>query len=433
MKFYRLALVSAIAFSIVTPVNAAGNWPTWRGPASSGIVSEGNPPLKWSEKKNIRWKVAIPGKASSTPIIWGNKIFLTTAVATGDEPEKKTERRQRVAAKPTIPYQFKVLCLDRETGKNIWEVVSKETIPHEGHHPSSSYAPFSPITDGESLWVSFGSQGLYCYDLDGGLKWSQDLPDMKMASTFGEGSSAAIAGDNIVVLLDHEGDSLIAAYNKTTGEPAWERNRDEESSWTTPIVVEADGQTQVIIPAFHFTYCYDAANGDLIWESEGLGDNSIPMPVVGHGNVYIASGYRNPSMRAIKLGGKGVLNDEESTVWEVSRNTPYVASPLLYGDLIYASRGLSGQLSCFDALTGEVYYEREKLEGMKQIYASPIGVADRVYVAGRKGVTTVVQHSKKFKILATNTLDEGCDGSPVVIGDRLYLKGSEHLYCIGKK
>jgi outer membrane protein assembly factor BamB len=410
----------------------ADNWPTWRGPTANGIVAQGNPPLKWSEKKNIKWKVSIPGRASSTPIIWGDNIFLTTAVPTGKEPEKKTEKRQRVAAKPTIPYQFKLLCLDKNTGKLNWDVVSKETIPHEGHHPSSSYAPFSPITDGQSVWVSFGSQGLYCYDIDGNLKWSQNLPEMKMASTFGEGSSAAIAGDNIVVLLDHEGDSKIAAYNKATGKPVWEQKRNEESSWTTPIVAEVDGRTQVITPSFHLTYAYDAVTGELIWESEGLGDNAIPMPVVGHGNVYIASGYRSPSLRAIKLGGTGVLNDDEVTAWKVNKNTPYVSSPLLYDDLIYATRGLSGQISVFDALTGEAYYEKEKMEGMKQIYASPIGVANRVYVAGRKGVTAVIEHGKKFKVLATNTLDEGCDGSPVVIGDQLFLKGSEHLYCIAK-
>jgi outer membrane protein assembly factor BamB len=417
---------------LFSSVATADNWPTWRGPTANGVVAEGNPPIKWSEKKNIKWKVSVPGRASSTPIIWGDNIFLTTAVPTGKEPENKTEKRQRVAAKPTIPYQFKLLCLDKNTGKLNWDVVSKETIPHEGHHPSSSYAPFSPITDGQSVWVSFGSQGLYCYDIDGNLKWSQELPEMKMASTFGEGSSAAIAGDNIVVLLDHEGDSKIAAYNKATGDPVWEQKRDEESSWTTPIVAEVDGRTQVITPSFHFTYAYDAVTGELIWESEGLGDNAIPMPVVGHGNVYIASGYTNPSLRAIKLGGTGVLNDDEVTAWKVNKNTPYVSSPLLYDDLIYATRGLSGQISVFDALTGEAYYEKEKMEGMKQIYASPIGVANRVYVAGRKGVTAVIEHGKKFKVLATNTLDEGCDGSPVVIGDQLFLKGSEHLYCIAK-
>lgn len=429
MKNVALAIVATLYIGLTSGIANADNWPNWRGPTGDGLVAAGNPPISWSEKKNIKWKTAIHGEGSSTPAIWGNRIFLTTAVLTGKSAEAAGGRR-RGPSKPTTPYQFNIICLERETGKILWEKTAAEILPHEGKHNTNTFAPNSPVTDGEYVWVSFGSRGLYCYTVDGKFVWSNDLFPMKITSSFGEGSSAVLAGDAIIVLMDHEGDSKILAFNKTNGDLLWEKDRDEGTTWSTPLVIERDGILQVITSGKKTIRSYNAQNGELIWHSPGLEDSAIPTPVVGNGNVYFTSGYLDPKLIAMKMGGTGDLS--QATVWQIEKNTPYVSSPLLYGERIYVTRGLSGFISCFNAITGEPYYIREKLEGMRQVYASPIGVADRIYITGRKGTTTVIKNSDEFKILATNILDDGFDGSPVVIGDELYLKGAANLYCIAK-
>jgi len=409
----------AWALAAVLSTAAAADWPQWRGPNADGVAPEGNPPIKWSEKKNVKWKVKVDGSGDSTPIIWGDKIFITTAVPQG------TGRG--------VPFKFNLLCLNRTDGSTLWERTVREEVPHEGHHPTSSLASYSPITDGEHVWVSYGSRGLHCFDLDGNPKWSADLIQMQTRNAFGEGSSPAIAGDSIVVIADHEGDSKIFSFNKLTGEKLWEQDRDEMTSWTTPYPVTIDGKLQVITSATNFIRSYDAATGDVIWKCEGQTLNAIPSPVVGFGNVYCTSGYRGAALQAIKLGGSGDLTDTDSVVWEVNKDTPYVSSPLLYDDKIYVTRGLGGDISCYNAQTGEPIFEREKLEGIRQIYASPVGAGGYVYVTGRQGTFKVLEHSDRFKVVQSNKLDDFFDGSPVVIGDELYLKGDTHLYCIAER
>ncbi|MFP6584928.1 MAG: PQQ-binding-like beta-propeller repeat protein [Candidatus Hydrogenedentota bacterium] len=430
---------SVVAFLTITMfltgMADAENWPSWRGPTQNGLAAAmGNPPLTWSETENIRWKVAIPGEGNSTPVVWGDKIFVTTAVRIGEALEKPRGRRPRgePAPKPTNAYKFNLMCLDRNTGEILWERTAAEAVPHEGHHVSSTYSPQSAMTDGEFVWISFGSQGIHCYDMDGNSQWDKPTMPLTISNEFGEGASAVLAGDAIVVTLDHEGESKIVAYNKADGSILWEKARDEESTWATPLVEEIDGTLQVITAGQLGIRGYNAKNGELLWEMSGLLDSAIPMPVVGHGNVYLSAGYQRPQLKAVKLGVTGEITDE-SVVWQVNKNTPYVSSPLLWGDRIYVTRGLSGSLSSFNALTGEAIYERGKLEGIRQVYASPVGVANRIYIPGRKGLTIVVKHSDTFEILASNQLDDGLDGSPVVIGDVLYLRGAKNLYCIAEK
>lgn len=413
---------------------AAENWPAWRGPAANGLVPSGDPPIEWSEKKNIKWKVALPGSGSSTPAIWGDKILLTTAVQMGEEPQVEDRRRDRGVPKvPTVTYRFNIVCLARETGEVLWERTAIEAVPHEGHHPTGSYASYSPVTDGRYVWASFGSRGLHCYDLDGNRQWSADLLQMETPNSFGEGSSPILVGDAIIVVMDHEGASKIFAFNKTTGDLLWAKDRDERTSWATPLAVNVNGRTEVITLGADRIRSYDPRSGDIIWQSEGLEDDVIPSPVAGHGLLYCATGYLQPKLRAIELGRTGDLSGSDAIKWEINRDTPYVSSPLLYDDRIYVTRGLAGNLSCYDARTGEPIYVREKIEGLKQIYASPIGVAGRIYIADRKGTTVVLEHSDTINVLAINVLDDGFDASPVVIGDELYLKGRTNLYCITRK
>ena len=429
---------------LVTSVAQADNWPNWRGPANDGHAFEGDPPITWSESENIKWKTAIPGEGNSTPVIWGNQVFITTAIMQGEPPapeepadDSREGRRRRsgggntmTTGAPANPYNFDVIALDADSGKVLWQKTAATAKPHEGRHPSTTYSPQSAITDGTHVWVSFGSFGVHCYTVSGEHVWSQETGQLKISNQFGEGASAALAGDNLVVVLDQEEASKIVAYNKITGAVVWEDARDEQTTWATPFVADIDGTLQVITSGTLGIRSYNAADGSLLWESPGLQDAVIPMPVIGHGNVYLSSGYQKPTMRAIKLGS-GVLG-EEAYAWQVDKNTPYVSSPLLWDDIIYATRGLSGQLSAFNAVTGEVLYERQQLGEIKQIYASPAAVQDRIYIPGRKGNVVVVKKGPQFEILAQNVLEDGFDGSPAIVGDRIYLRGGANLYCIAK-
>ena len=444
MRFLGTITILAALLGGFSPADAHADtaedyWPNWRGPNSDGVAVSGNPPIEWSETKNVKWKVPIPGSGDSTPVVWGDKIFVTTAVPESAESPRATatpEPGRR--GPPTVPAPsgnilFNLMCLNRGTGELIWQQTVRREIPHEGHHPDSSLASYSPVTDGELIWVSFGSRGLHCYDLDGKFIWNADLTTMHTRNGFGEGSSAALAGDAVVVVADHEGDSKIFAFNKRTGELLWEKDRDEPTSWATPLAIDVNGVTQVVTVATNYTRSYNAATGELIWQCSGMTVNSIPSPVVGFGNVYCASGYRGSALQAIEIGATGDVSESDTIVWEVNKDTPYVTSPLLYGDRIYVTRGLGPDISCFDAKTGKPIFERQKLEGIRQIYASPIGAADRVYVMGRRGTAKVLANSGKFEVLATNVLDDSFDGSPVVVGDELYLKGDHYLYCIAEK
>jgi outer membrane protein assembly factor BamB len=432
--------VGAILMSLTDPAGAEAaleNWPAWRGPTLNGVALKGSPPVSWSETENVKWKVELPGAGSSTPVVWGDKIFIQTAIPTAEESARPAEpeaggRGPRSTPTPTVPYKFNVLCLDRATGKTIWERTARESVPHEGHHPTGSYASYSPVTDGKLLWVSFASRGLHCYDVDGNHQWSRELIEMRSKLSFGEGSSPALAGDLIVVVMDHEGDSKIAAFNKNTGDPVWETPREESTAWATPVPVDVNGEMQIVTNATHRVRGYDAKSGELIWECGGQTMNTIPSPVVGFGNVYCTSGFRGSSLLAIKLGQSGDLSRSDAIAWEIHEGTPYVASPLLYDQRIYILSSLNAILSSYDAVTGEPVYTDERLEGLRQVYASPVGADGRIYISDREGTTIVVRHADTFEVLATNQLDNGFDASPVVVGDELFLKGSTHLYCIAE-
>lgn len=414
-------LLSVVAGVTANAASVAEQWPQWRGPNADGVAVKGDPPITWSETENVKWKIALPGHSSSTPIIWEDKLFIQTAVpADGSE----NALRHRGA------FKFNVICYNRNSGEVIWEKTAVEATPHEGHHPTGSHASYSPVTDGERLWVSFGSRGLYCFDLDGNLEWKRDLIEMRMRRAFGEGSSPAIAGDAVVVQMDHEGDSKIFAFNKISGEPMWQANRNEISSWSTPLAVEHEGKYQVVTTATDKIRSYDAATGEVIWECEGLTANAIPTPIAGFGMVYCTSGFRGYAMRAIELGHTGDLTGTDALKWEVDEGTPYVPSPLLYGDRLYVTSDNRAILSCYDAKTGEAIFTGERLEGLGQLYASPVGAADRIYIADRDGNTLVLKRSDKVEVLALNKLDDVFDPSPVVIGDTIYLKGLKNLYCI---
>ncbi|MDB6108764.1 MAG: signal peptide protein [Pedosphaera sp.] len=444
------------------------NWPQWRGPLATGVAPTGNPPTTWSETNNVKWKVKIPGNGSATPIIWDNKVFIQTAIGTGKKVESPAEKKETAppeakpavassgtnqpsgdrpgqrrrpgggggarGEKPTEVYQFVLLCLDRQTGKTLWQKVAREEVPHEGYYVGEgSLASASPMTDGKLVFAYFGSRGLHCYDLKGNLKWEKDLGKFQIKNSFGEGSSAALFGDTIVVTCDHEGGSFIVAFDKQTGKELWRQSREEGTSWATPLIVEHDGKAQVIADATGKIRSYDLATGQVIWECGGLTKNVIPTPVPGEGVVYCMSGFQGNALLAIRLGKTGDLTGTDAIAWRYDKSMPYVPSPLLYGDKLYCLAGNKGMLSCFDAKSGKVLIDAERLEGIANVYASPVGAGGRVYLPGRDGATVVLKQSDKLEVLATNKLSEGFDASPAIAGKSLFLRGHDSLYCIEEK
>ena len=390
------------------------NWPHWRGPAQNGMVLHGNAPLEWSEEKNVKWKAAIPGLGHATPIIWEDKIFVLTAT-----PAASGERR----------LAFTVLCLDRQTGKTLWSQVARNDVPHQEIQPTNSHSSGSPVTDGEHLIVPFGSYGLYCYDLQGSRIWEKDLG--KVQVTWGEGSSPALAGDVVIVVQDNEEASYVFAFDKRTGQELWKKPREEKSSWTTPLVLNRGDKTQVIINGATAVRSYDPATGDVLWQCSGLGVNVTPMVVVDETTVYAMSGQRtSPMAMAIQLGGSGDLTGTAAVLWKLNRGTPYAASPLLYDGLLYFVQHVTPILTCVDALTGKPHFAQQRLEGLTTVYASPIGINNRVYIAGLDGTTLVLEKSKELKVLASNKLDDSFAASPAVVGNELFLRGRSHLYCL---
>ena len=335
--------------------------------------------------------------------------------------------------KPTEEYRYVLMSLDRNTGKENWRRVAATQVPHEGHHRDHGYASGSPVTDGEHIIVSFGSRGLYCYDMKGKLQWKKDFGDMRMRNSFGEGTSPALHGDTVVLLWDHEGDSALYALDKKTGKLKWKTDRNEASGWCTPVVTIHDGVTQVIVNGTRAVRSYQLSDGKLLWQCSGQTSNAIPSVVVDENFAYAMSGFRGAHLAAIKLGGSGDLTDSKSVSWTANRGTPYTPSPLLSNGRIWYLSGNNGVLSVRDTKSGKLLVEGERLDGVSGVYASPVSAGGRVYIAGRNGTVSVLKDSAKLEVLATNELDDKFDCSPAVVGNQMFLRGKEHLYCIATK
>ena len=336
--------------------------------------------------------------------------------------------------KPTEVQQFVLLALDRATGKVLWKQIAREELPHEGYRQNDgTFASPSGLTDGKQVFAYFGSRGLYCYDLQGKLQWSQDLGKMRVAMGFGEGSSPALYKDYLVVNWDNEEGSFITVLDKNTGKQIWKENRDERTSWSTPLVVEHDQKPQVITAATGKIRSYDLATGKVIWECAGLTRNVIPSPVADSEKVYCTSGFMGNALLAIRLGETGDLTGKDAVVWTHKKSTPYVPSPLLYADKLYFFANNNGTLSCLETGAGKPLFDAERIEELQGVYSSPLGAAGRVYLAGRNGAVVVIKQSDKLEKLASNKLDDKFDASPAAAGKDLFLRGREYLYCLSEK
>jgi len=418
---------------------AQGAWPSWRGPLSTGEAPDADPPLEWSETENVRWKVALPGAGNGTPVVWGDAIFLLTAEPVG-EPVRPaatpgdTSQLKPFQRKVTVTHKqrLSVLAVRLSDGARLWSRVAVEELPHEEVHEDATWAASSAVTDGEHVFADFGSRGLYAYDLAGNQVWKLRLGEMEHLG-FGEGSTPALRGDTLVVQHDHQGPSFLVALDKSTGRELWRRERDEPSSWSSPLIVDVDGRAQVVASGARKVRGHDLASGELLWEWSGLTPNVIPTPVYRDGVAYVMSGFRGAAIAALRLtGAKGDLTDTNAVLWTGSRNTSYVRSPLLFDGRLYVLKAGSGILTCLDATSGRAVFGPQRLTSLGDFYASPVAAGGRVYLVGREGTTEVLRAGDAYSVLATNHLDERFSASPAVVGDALLLRGERHLYCVAR-
>lgn len=425
-------LVAVATITLHASVSDPKNWGQWRGPEMTGVSRTAKPPLEWSETKHIKWKVEIPGRGSSSPVVWNDRIFLLTAIPVGVTGEAQHAPRGGLPKRGV--HQYKVMAIDRQTGKTIWDRVAREEEPHEAsHQDNGTWASSSAITDGTHVFAYFESRGLYAYDMSGTLIWSTDFGDKKMRNQFGEGSTPALYGNTLVVVWDHlDQPSYVIALDKTTGKERWRADHPEMDTWATPLVVEHNGRPQVIVNAMNRVRSFDLETGKVVWEGPGTTMNVIPSPVFGDGMVFIMSGFRGNNLKAIKLAeAKGDISTTGAIAWQLDRDTPYVPSPLLYDNILYFLKTNNGLLSAFDAVSGKPHYQVKRIAKAPEVFSSPVGADGRVYIAGRDGITTVIKHGPTYEVLAENTLDDGFDASPALVDGEIFLRGYRYLYCIG--
>jgi outer membrane protein assembly factor BamB len=435
----RLGLNAVCVCLVVSCLDVRGaddkdaHWPEWRGPFHSGVART-PAPTEWSGSKNLAWTVEIPGLGNSSPISWGDRIFLTTAVPTSRPEALRNTSDMRGPGGGTgvgIEHRFVVMCLDRNTGKLLWERTAKVAKPHEGYHfRYGSFASNSPVTDGRHVYAFFGSRGLFCYDLDGKLIWQKDFAPMRMRLGFGEGVAPVLDGNRIILNFDQQENSFIVALDSRDGRELWRAARDEESSWAQPLIVEQGGRPQAIVSATNKVRSYDLATGKVIWECGGLGGNVIPAPVAAAGLVYAMSGFRNPNLLAIRLGREGDLTGTDGVAWTNVRGNSYTASPVLEDDKLYFVSD-NGLLTCLNAKTGQPYYVQQRLPKPYSFKSSPVAAGGMLYLAAEDGDIVVVKMGPKYEVVATNKIaDEMFIASPAVAQRSLYLRSQRALYCI---
>ncbi len=414
-------------------IGHAEDWTHWRGPTADGVAAaDARPPLKWDAKTNIAWTADIPGEGSATPIVLDKQVFVVSAQKTDRKSPVPIVNDQRAKTVPDAYfYRFLVTSFDRNTGKVIWQKLATEQVPHEGRHETNTYAGGSPSTDGERLYVSFGSRGIYCYTLTGELVWQLDLGDMRTRNGWGEAVTPALAKDLLIVNWDHEDDSFIAAIDKVTGKKVWSVARPGEvSSWNTPLVTEWEGKEIAIVNGTGTVKAYDVKNGKVLWECGGQTTNAIPTPLRYGDTAICMSGYRGAYACAISLGSQGNVTGSDSVRWEYKQGTPYVPSPVISGHRLFFTAVNSDVLSCIDVRTGESLIERKRLSGVKTLYASPILAGGHLYFVGRQGTTVVVKDDENLEVVAVNELDDTLDASPVAVDGQLFLRGWKKLYCL---
>lgn len=423
------------------------NWPQFRGHNASGIAVGQDLPLNWDVKTgtNILWKKPIPGLGHSSPVVWGDRVFVTTAVGEGKEAYLKVGRYGESPDNPEdFIHHYKVYCLNRKTGDTIWEKTAFSGKPKVARHIKSSHANCTPATDGKHLLVFFGSQGLYCYDLDGKLLWTRDLGYLDAGAfdvpeiQWGFGSSPIIYEDKVIVLCDVNNQSFITALELESGKDIWRTLRDENPTWGTPTIHKSEKRTQVIVNGFKHIGSYEIETGKEIWRMHGGGDVPCPTPVVSKGLVFITNAHgRMRPIYAIKLEAEGDISlgrDEKSNQyipWFYPRRGAYQPTPLVLDDLLYVADN-GGILTCYVAKTGEEMYRHPIGGDISSYSASPVAADGKLYFSDEYGIIHIVKAGPKYEHLAANSMDEICMASPAISGETLFIRARNNLYAISK-
>jgi outer membrane protein assembly factor BamB len=416
----------------------------FRGPQGTGVAEGKDLPDTWSATDNIAWKAEIPGRGWSSPIVWGNRIFLTTAVNTGKTPESKKglylkgEQREP----PESEHQWKVLCLDLDSGKQLWEQTAHTGKPATTLHIKNTYASETPVTDGNRVYAYFGNLGIYCYEFDGTRAWSKEIEPHATQAGWGPAASLALSGNRLFLLNDNQQHSYLAAFDAATGEQIWQVDRDERSNWSTPFIWKNELRTEIVTAGTKRVRSYDL-DGKLLWELSGMSAITIGTPFADDGLLYVSSGYvldlRQRPIYAIRPGGDGDITlpadktSSDTIAWCQRGAAPYNPSTLVYRDRLYVlyDRALLG---CYKANTGEPVYERQRIADGKAFTSSPWAYDGKIFCLNEYGETFVFAAGDEFKPLRVNALADDDMGmaTPAIVGDRLLLRTSERLYCIRK-
>jgi outer membrane protein assembly factor BamB len=442
----RKVLPVVLSFAACASLSAQ-NWPSFRGPSASG-VAEGSPtPVTWNVAtgQNVLWKAPIDGLAVSSPIVWGDRVFVSTAVSSDPAAKIRTGLYGDVQPVGDVSkHAWRLIALDRRNGKVLWDRVAIEGTPKTKRHPKSSQASATPVTDGQRVIVSFGSEGLYAYDFDGKLLWKRDLgvlnagwfydPDYE----WGLGSSPIIWKNLVIVQCDIQKNSFIAAFDVASGRPVWRTDREEIPSWSTPAIFEANGRAELVTQATKFTRGYDPATGKELWRLSGNSEIAIPTPVIGPNLVIVSNGYTPVQpIFAIKPGATGDITPKagqtqnEFIAWSMNRGGPYIPTPVIYKDQLYVL-GINGVLTAYDVRTGQrVYQQRVGAGG--SFSASPVVGDGKLYLSSEDGDVYVVKAGPTYELLATNAVGEVVMATPAISGGTIIVRGVKQLIAIGQK
>jgi outer membrane protein assembly factor BamB len=439
------AFVAVCTLLGISFARAQDNWPQFRGPGARGTSDTTNLPESWSKTENVVWTTKIPGRGWSSPVIWGDRIFLTSATQLKGKTEKVKpglyfggER-----ATPLHPHRWVVYCIDFKSGKILWEKTAHEGVPKEGHHLKNTLASETPVTDGKRVYAYFGNVGLFTYDMEGNLLWKKDLGSYRTAYNWGTASSPVLHGDRLFIVDDNEEHSFVAAFDTKTGKEIWNVKRDEKSNWATPFVWENDLRTELVTCGKKKVRSY-SLDGKLLWELGGMSSIVIPTPFAAHGLLYVTSGYVMSLQKpvfAIKPGGKGdiSLKDKETSnqfiAWYQAKGGPYNVSPVLYGETLYVLYD-RGFLSAFDACTGKAVYQpaMARLGASEHYTASPWAYNNKIFCLSEEGQTVVIPTGgQKPEIVRKNDLDELCMATPATARGSLFIRTESQLYRIANK
>lgn len=419
----------------------AENWPQFRGTGARGVSAETNLPTTWNAKDNVAWKRDLAGRGWSSPVIWGNRVLLTTVVNEG-KSEKPKKGLYFGGNRPAIPktlHRWKVICLDLDTGEPIWEKVAHEGVPKSPLHLKNSYASETPVTDGEHVYAFFGNLGIYCYDMQGGEVWSQPLPAATIRYDWGTAASPVLHEDRLYYVNDNEENSHLVALNKRTGEEVWNVRRNEKSNWATPYIWQNDLRTEIITPGSGKVRSYDL-DGKLLYEFGGMSSITIATPYSQFGLLYVSSGYvldKKKPLFAIRPGAAGDITlgkaqtSNDYIAWCNKQSGPYNPSTIVYGDLLYVLLD-RGFIACYDAKTGAQVYDKQRLPKGRAFTASPWAYDGKIFCLNEDGVTFVIKAGRDYKLLRTNSLtkDDMCMATPAMARGRLLLRTSARIYCL---